>query len=78
MDELDGGRLDAERLRGGVGCGLKEGASEEELEGQWKVGCPKMMTIEGSEDVQASRRDAPGLILVDGSVPSAPVPPKQR
>jgi hypothetical protein len=54
MDELDGGRLDAERLRGV--CGLKEGASEEELEGQWKVGCPKMMTIEGSEDVQASRR----------------------
>jgi len=45
MDELDGGRLDAERQKGGYG--LKEGASEKELEDDDDVG--------GQRDVQSSR-----------------------
>jgi hypothetical protein len=47
MDDLDGGRLDAERLRGEYG--LKEGASEEELE-------LRMMTIKVAGCAQQAGR----------------------
>ena len=47
MDDLDGGRLDAERLRGEYG--LKEGASEEELE-------LRMMTMKVAGYAQSSSK----------------------
>jgi hypothetical protein len=62
MDDLDGGRLDAERLRGEYG--LKEGASEEELE-------LRMMTMKVAGCAQSNSKQegcpGPGRVM-DGAL----------
>lgn len=72
MDDLDGGRLDAERLRGEYV--LKEGASEEELE-------LRMMTMKvaGCAQSNSKQEGCPGRSS-DGALCSGPQAqcPKQR